>query len=152
VTDTAVLAQWDALAAVINTGPGMPTGEGPKGPVPLLSNQRVYRGRATGAPAPGPGSCYFLLGAAPEPNAGYYGEGQDGQDGRYRIHCWADTITNANRLYQWLKRLIDGKRLPLEGFTMVEGGELVKLTDAPDDASSAWQVEAEWHAETIEGA
>lgn len=134
--DSATLPVWDALGKAIDVGANPPAG---------LSAARFYRNGEVPSKAP---LSYFLLGQAPESEAGYYG--QAGQEGRYRIHCWADTPSSANRLYQWLRALIHDRRLLLQGHTMIRGS-LSKGGEVPDADGKAWQVPAEYLVETLEG-
>lgn len=140
MADTAVLSVWDALGQAIDSGvdpPLSPTGG------QVLGNPRFYRGVAPVSAVLG----YFLLGLSTETEAGFYG--QPGQQGTYRIHCWSDTPTNANRLYRWLKQQIHDRRLALVDHQMIRG-TLTKLTDAPDPDWKAWQVESDYTVQSLE--
>ena len=141
MADTAVLSVWDALGVAIDQGvnpPTKPTGG------QILGSPRFYRGVAPVGATLG----YFLFGASGETEGAFYQ--QPGQDGSYRIHCWADTMTNANRLYRWLKQQVHDRILPLTDHTMLRGG-LSKLTDQPDQDGKAWQVVAEYTVQSLEG-
>jgi hypothetical protein len=141
VPDTAVLSVWDALGLAIDQGQNPPTGPSNQA---ILGSPRFYRGTAPTTAGLG----YFILGQSSEVDTGFY-NGQAGQDGRYRIHCWSTTPTHANRLYQWLKRLIHDQRLILQGHGMLRGS-LSKLTDQPDADGKAWQVVADYAVESLE--
>lgn len=140
MADSAVLSVWDALAIAISQGVGVPPK--PNG-APLLGNPRFYRLTAPADATLG----YYLLGQTLESEAGFYG--QPGQDGRYRIHCWNDTPTNANRMYRWLKQQLHDRPLPLDDYAMVRGS-LIKLGDQSDQDTKAWQVIAEYAVLSLE--
>lgn len=148
---TATLAVWDAVVAVI-------VAEG-VGPVDsqandLLNDDRVYRNGEVPESAanalidPEDGRGYFLIGMAPESEAGFY-NGEPGQLGLYRIHCWSRTPTNAERLYQWLKALLHDQRLTLDGHTQILG-TVSKGNHSRDPSGKAWQVPANYDVETVE--
>lgn len=144
MADTAVLSVHDALAAAISQGANPPLGPGPGNTqVQILGSPRFYLGKAPSTAPLG----YYLFGAVSETDQGFYA--QPGATGTYRIHCWADSSSNASRLYQWLKRLISGQILVLDGHTMVRG-LLSRVTDASDADSTAWQVIADYHVESLE--
>lgn len=140
MADTAVLSVWDALASAIQQGTNPP--KGPSGET-ILATQRVYRGAAPSTAALG----YFLFGIDPENEAGFYN--QRGQSGLYRVHCWATTPTNANRLYQWLKHLVHDVTLPLENHQMLSG-KMTKGGAQADTDRKAWQVPADYRVESLE--
>lgn len=138
---------WDALVAVIEAAPSPPVDASGR---PIFLGPRSYRGRAEpdeNGSLPGPG--YFLLGMPVETEAGFYHE--PGQDGLYRIHCWARTPDDAQRLYQWLKRLLQNVPLAVQGYRPV-AGILSKSGPLPDATESAWQVQASYETEAMEAA
>lgn len=137
--DTAVLAVWDAIGAAIDAGTNWPG---------ALGVPRWYRNGEVPVTAP---LGYFLLGQAPEGEAGFY-NGQAGQSGTYRIHCWATTATNAARLYGWLKSILQDRKLTLAGHVMWQGGALTKHGEQADADGKAWQVPADYDVETLEAA
>lgn len=139
---------WDALGKAIDQGVNPPLdvdGE------PILRTPRVYRGRtepdgAGELPSPG----YFLLGMPVETEQGWY-NGEAGQDGLFRIHCWASTPDDAQRLYQWVKALIHRVPLAVAGYEPVSG-ILSKSGPLPDATGGAWQVQASYDTEAKEAA
>jgi hypothetical protein len=142
MTDTATLAVWDAIAAAITAGIDPPV---------RLIEDRFYRDGEVPAQTPVDAEdqilSYCLLGQDFEGEAGYIN--QVGQTSRYVIHCWANTPTNASRLYQWLKRTLHGRRLTLEGHTMAVGITMTKGGHTPDPDGRAYQVPADLDVETL---
>ncbi len=139
---TATLAVWDAVVAAIIAAPAGPV-DGAD--ADLLNAQRVYRDGEVPETA---ALSYYLLGIAPESEAGFY-NGERGQLGLYRIHCWSTTPTNAARLYQWLKVRLHDQRLLLDGHTQVTG-TVSSAGHARDREGRAWQVIANYEVETLE--
>lgn len=143
---SAVGPTWDKLQEVITAAPNPPlTLSG----ATILGPKRVYRGRAPIGAVLG----YFLFGTVFEADEGFYM--YRGQRATYRIHCWAKTADDAQRMFAWLKGLIHEVRLELTGFAMWIGGELVRVTNLegePDAAGivSTHQVIADWTVETLE--
>jgi hypothetical protein len=155
---------WDAFTAVIKAGPNPPTDASgqPILDVPLPDGSggtwpRVQRGRTRAKrltvsgeskdvlPPPG----YILLAQEFENEAGCYQE--PGQDGLYRMTCWANTPDDARRLYRWFKRILQGVALVVEGYQPV-AGILSKSGPFPDPDGAAWGVEATYRAEPFEAA
>lgn len=132
---------WERLVKLIDAAPS-PAFLDEDGNA-LLQTPRAYRGSVPADdqnryPKPG----YFLLGSGPELPGGYYNS-QVGVDGRYTVHCWADTQPNANRLYNWLRGLIEAAlgtgSLAVAGH-VVGDLSITKGTEAPDPTEGAWQV------------
>lgn len=145
---------WDAFTAAILAGPALanPLGAPILDAIDLSTGQpwkRVYRGRTNANKAgtvPPPG--YFLLGLEVETESGLY-NGEAAQDGLYRIHCWGKTPDDARQLYRWLKRVLHGVPLAVDGYEPVTG-ILSKSGPTPDPDGSAWQIEATYEAEPVE--
>lgn len=128
------VAGLDALATAIRTGASPPM---------HLNADRFYRDGEVPAEAP---LGYFLLGAVLEDPSGFYH--RPGSAASYRVHCWADTHTNAIRLYAWLHGLLHGVRLTLDGHTVWQCS--VRLIGSGRDAESeARQAIAEVEMEAL---
>lgn len=140
MSDTATLAVWDAIDAVIRAGQSEPLTQLGN---PILGPKRVYWGDAPPNAALG----YVLFGTAPEDDLGFR-NGQDGEAAEFTIHCWADTLPNANRLFRWVKGLLETKPA-VTGFTVIEW-EIRKGSEAPDAESTAWQVPMYLRVETLD--
>lgn len=145
MADTATLAIWDALAAAILAGDTPPT---------RLIEDRFYRDGEVPAQTPqdavGKILSYFLLGQLVEGPGGFVN--QVGTTVRATVHAWASTPAHALRAARWLKLLLDGQRLTLDGFT-VSGVVRVSLGGhAADPDGQAYQVPIGLDIETLEAA
>jgi hypothetical protein len=130
-----VVAGWDALAAAITAGAAPPM---------ALSSPRFYRDGAVPSNAP---LGYYLLGMVLEDPAGFYDRSLGGS-AVYRIHCWADTSTNALRLYAWLFGLLHNVTLTLDGHEVWEC-KVRLVGTGRDQSSTAQQAIAEVRMESV---
>lgn len=95
------VAGLDAIGAVIDAGASPPA---------VLANPRFYRDGEVPPSAP---LAYFLLGQVLEDPSGFYNA--PGSDNLYWVHCWADTYTNALRLFAWLHDLLHDQPIAVTG-------------------------------------
>ena len=98
------VAGLDAIASVIATGANPPQG---------LGEPRFYRDGEVPTDADVP---YYLLGGVLEDPAGFYH--RPGSSASYRVHCWAETLTKALRLYDWLDGLLHDQTVVVDGHTV----------------------------------
>lgn len=136
---------WDALVTLLLSAPNPPTG---KNSQPLLNADRIYRdGEVPESAELG----YILIGTAIQPRGGFY----NGQVGRtamlFRLHCWSDTPTNAERIAAWLTALLDDARLTLDGHTMWQS-QVTSLGHQPDANRTAYQIPLNWLVSTLQAA
>lgn len=139
--DVVAITVWDALVEAINQGMNPPLGPNNS---QILAARRVYRGTAP----PNAPLGYFLLGQVGSFPEGFYA--QEGENGTYRIHCWATSPDNAMRLAKWLVELVAGRTLVLDGATLIRGS--IVTVDGPfsDPDATAWQMEVRYRAQTLE--
>ncbi len=128
------VAGLDAIATAISGGADPP---------PQLASPRFYRDGEVPEDAP---LGYYLLGAVLEDPAGFYH--QPGASAVYRVHCWAETHTQALRLYAWLHDLLHGSRLPVASHTVWEC-RVRLIGNGRDATSEARQALAEVSMETV---
>jgi hypothetical protein len=134
VATAQAVAGWDALAAAIRTGAAPPV---------ALSAARFYRDGQVPSNAP---LGYYLLGMVLEDPAGFYD--RPGASAVYRIHCWADTSTNALRLYAWLHGLLHDQTVTVEGHAVWEC-KVRLVGTGRDQSSTAQQAIAEVRMESV---
>lgn len=146
------IAIWDAVALAINTGANPPSDLVPGWP-------RYYFGQVepmTIGPNKGkmPPTGYYIFGMSPESSDDRY-NGRRGSIDLMRIHCWGKTPHAAERLYAWLKTLLHGEALSLEGHVITDGGSVSKsgpFAGPPgvEGRADSWQVEANYDVTTGE--
>ena len=143
--ELATLDLWEAIEARVQAGIDLPIGPGGTAILDRPQWQdgppwpRTYRGETepnerNEMPPPG----YLLLGTVPEDPGGFL-NGQDGTDAELTVHCWADTISNANRLARWFVAQIRSAPLVVAGHT-VWNLVITKGRESPDPSGTAWQV------------
>ena len=143
MADLQALTVWDELVLAIDQGVNPPRGPNNEA---ILASPRSYRGVAP----PNAPLGYFLLGIALSVPFGYY-NGQEGEEGVFRIHPWATTPTNSKKLASWLRGLIHNRQFTLSGHTMLQGR--VTSIDGPvtdTEESTAWQSMVTYTVQSLE--
>lgn len=129
---------WDGVAVLINAAADPPA---------FLGSPRFHLGEAP----PNAPLGYVLFGQVGDLEAGYL-NGQAGQAVRPRFHCWTPKPHQALALARWLKRVLHGVVIAVEGYepvTLLYAGQSGPTADA---GGRAWQVMQDYATEAMEAA
>lgn len=130
----------ELLVATIKADPSL---------APILNGKgkKVFLGEApTGSDAP-----YVVIGTIPLDTARGAGRyHQPGRRHRRRVAGWADSIVTAELIYGHLVRLFDGRRLALDGHTMVTGVFDFLAGPRRDPKTKLWGFDGEYTVRTLE--